>query len=418
MKEPLPATLRKSGTHRAALEGVRVIDLTQWEAGTACTETLAWLGADVVKVERPEGGEQGRQSVSDPPGVDSYYFLLLNANKRSVTLNLKHPKGKEMLREMLKSADVFIENFAAGTVERLGFDYETVRSINPRIICARIRGFAADSRFSDFKSFDAIAQSTGGSVGMTGEPDSYPMIPGTSIGDTGSGLHGAIGILAALYQRQFTGEGQLVEVAMQEVVMNFLRGTGWVRHFVFGHAAERQGNKGGMGQNAPANIYPCKPGGANDYCMVYTSRGGGDQHWKRLLEVIGREDAKDDPRFSNPDRRLENQVLVDAMISAWTRSRTKFEAMEILGEAGVPAGAIYDTADLAADPDLKRRMFATVNHPQRGTFAMPGWPVKMSGSKVPIVPAPLLGQHTKEVYRELLGLSPEDLQRLSSEGVI
>ena len=151
---------------------------------------------------------------------------------------------------------------------------------------------------------------------------------------------------------------------------------------------------------------------------VYTSRGGGDQHWKRLLEVIGREDAKDDPRFLNPDRRLENQVLVDAMISAWTRSRTKFEAMEILGEAGVPAGAIYDTADLAADPDLKRRMFATVNHPQRGTFAMPGWPVKMSGSNVPVVPAPLLGQHTKEVYRELLGLSPEDLQRLSSEGVI
>ncbi len=412
------STDRGNSASQAALSGVRVLDLSQFEAGTSCTETLAWLGADVIKVERPDGGEQGRGATTDEPGMDSYYFLLLNANKRSVTLNLRHHEGKAMFRRMLERADVMIENFAPGTIERLGFGCETVRSINPKIIYAQIKGFAPDSRYGEFKSFDAIAQATGGSVSMTGSPDGEPMIPGATVGDTGSGLHCAIGILAALYQRQSTGRGQRIEVAMREVVINFCRGTGWVRHSITGRAAERQGNKGGLALNAPADIYPCKPGGPDDYCMIYTSRGGGDQQWQRLLDVIGREDAKDDPRFSSPEIRLQNLEPMDAMISEWTRTRTKLEVMETLGDAGVPAGAIFNTADLAEDPDLRRRLFVTVDHPQRGRFTMPGWPVRMSESVVPVVAAPLLGQHNEDVYSELLGLSPADLRKLRDEGVI
>jgi len=401
----------------AALGGIRVIDLTQFEAGPSCTETLAWLGADVIKIEPPGRGDQARSASTDQPGLDSHYFLLLNANKRSVTLNLRHPEGAAILRQLLRDADVFVENLGPGSVERLGFDYESVRAINPRIIYAQIKGFAPDGPYGAFLSFDYIGQAVGGALSVTGEQDGPPLKPGPTIADTGTGLHCAIGILAALYQRRQTGVGQLVEVAMQEAVINYCR-VSYAAQARTGRAAERSGNRGQLGMTAPADIFPCHPGGSNDYVFVYTSRANNEQ-WLALLDVIGRAELKDDSRFATPARRARHAEAVGNVISAWTLQRTKREAMEALGSAGVPAGAVFDTLELSNDPHLRRRgMFVTVHHSERGDFTMPGWPVRMSCSHVDETPAPLLGEHNREVYGRLLGLGEPDLTELAARGVI
>jgi formyl-CoA transferase len=401
----------------AALSGVRVIDLTQFEAGPSCTETLAWLGADVIKVEPPGRGEQGRAASTDRPGLDSHYFLLLNANKRSVTLDLRHPEGAALMRRLLRDADVFVENLGPGSVERLGLGYDQVRRLNPRLVYAQVKGFPADGPYGQFLSFDPIGQAVGGAVSLTGEPDGRPTKPGPTIGDTGTGLHCAIGILAALHQRERTGAGQRVEVSMQEAVINYCR-IAYTRQALTGRAAERFGNRSQLGVSAPSEVYPCHPGGPNDYVFVYTSRASNEQ-WHRLLEVVGRPHLRDDPRFETPEDRARHADVVDALISAWTRRRPKGEAMRELGEAGVPAGAVFDTLELSEDPHLRDRgMFVTVQHPERGDFTMPGWPVRMSCSLVPVAPAPLLGQHNREVYGDLLGLAEPELARLRDEGVI
>jgi formyl-CoA transferase len=400
-----------------ALDGVRVVDLTQFEAGPSCTETLAWLGADVIKVEPPGRGEQGRSASTENPELDSHYFLLLNANKRSVTLNLRHPEGKAMLRRLAGSADVFIENLRPGGIERLGFGYDVVREINPRIVYAQVKGYAPDGPFGEFPSFDPIGQAVGGAVSLTGRPDGPPLKPGPTIGDTGTGLHCAIGILAALFQRQRTGVGQRIEVTMQEAVINYCR-ISYSRQAITGRPAERFGNQSQIGMSAPSGIYPCQPGGANDYVFIYTNRANNAQ-WHRLLDVIGRPELRDDPRFAGPIQRAEHRDVIDGLLSGWTRSRTKRQAMAELGAAGVPAGAVFDTLELSEDPDLRRRgMFVTVDHPRRGPITMPGWPVRMSRSHVPVVAAPLLGEHNRAVYGELLGLDESDLARLQREGVI
>jgi len=400
-----------------ALAGIRVVDLTQFEAGTSCTETLAWLGADVIKVEPPGRGEQGRAASTDVPGLDSYYFLLLNANKRSVTLNLKHPEGRRLLGRLIEQADVFVENFAPGIIERLGFGYDDVRAINPRIVYAQVKGFAPDGPFGGYPAFDMIAQAAGGAMSLTGRPEDAPLKPGPTIGDTGSGLHLAIGILAALVQRQRTGAGQRVEVAMQEAVINYCR-ISFARQMLTGRPSERWGNQSQLGMTAPSGIYPCRPGGSNDYVFIYTTRAGNHQ-WERLLDVIGRADLKTDPRFANPVQRAAHAEVIDEAISAWTRQYTKREAMDRLGAAGVPAGATFDTLELTQDEHLNRReAIVTVEHPARGTLRMPGWPVKMERSYVRVEPAPLLGQHNRDVYRELLELTDAELARLHEQGVI
>ena len=400
-----------------ALAGVRVIDLTQFEAGPSCTETLAWLGADVIKIEPPGRGDQARSASTDQPGLDSHYFLLLNANKRSVTLNLRLPDGASILRHLLRDADVFVENLGPGSVERLGFDYESVRAINPRVIYAQIKGFAPDGPYGNFLSFDHIGQAVGGAVSVTGTQDGPPLKPGPTIADTGTGLHCAIGILAALYQRRQTGVGQRVEVAMQEAVINYCR-VSYAAQARTGHAAGRSGNRGQLGMTAPADIFPCHPGGSNDYVFVYTSRAS-NEHWLALLNVIGRHELKEDPRFGTPEKRAQHAEAVGGVISAWTLQRTKREAMEALGSAGVPAGAVFDTLELSNDPHLRRNgMFVTVNHAERGDFTMPGWPVRMSCSHVDAAPAPLLGQHNRDVYGTLLGLGEPELADLTARGVI
>jgi formyl-CoA transferase len=402
----------------AALDGVTVLDLTQFEAGTVCTETLAWLGANVIKVERPITGEQGRAAAADWPEADSYHFILLNANKKSVTANIKHPEGQALVRRLLERADVFVENFRPGTIERLGFGYEDVRSINPRLIYAQIKGFGSDGPYASFPAFDPVGQATGGAASITGEADGPPMRTGPNLADSGTGFHAAIAILAALYQREMTGIGQRIEVAMQDVVINYCRPT-YGRQLTDGQPAERGGNEMPMAPVSPCGAYPCRPGGSNDYVFIYTSRWPGSQQWERLLEIIGRPDALEDPRFSTPESRYKHREEVDAMISEWTRTKTKLEAMEELGHADVPAGAVLSTVELASDPYLRDRgMFVTLDHPVRGPITMPGFPLKMSASSVTILPAPLLGQHNEEIYRGMLGMSPDELERLRESGVI
>ena len=399
-----------------ALEGIKVIDLTQFEAGTSCTEALAWLGADVIKVEEPKNGDPGRRSRTDVPGVDSFYFIVLNLNKRSVTLNLRSEEGKSMFLEMVRQGDIVAENMAPGAMERLGLSYDVLKEVNPGIIMARIKGFGTTGPYADFKAFDMIAQAMGGAMTMTGFPGSPPLKPGPTIGDTGTGLHAAIGILGALWQRQQTGLGQVVEVSMQDCVVNFcrprLRG-----YYETGLPLDRPGNHV-VGGGVPADIYKCMPGGPDDYCFIYTQPVR-PQMWDALLQVIGREDLIGDPNYSDPQWRNEHEDEVNPMIEAWTTQRTKFEVMELLGAAGVPAGATMNAVDLHQDEHLRQRgMITEVEHQKRGTLNLPGSPIKLSESPVEVTTSPLLGEHNAEIYEEFFGYGEEELARLKQEQVI
>ena len=366
--------------HPRALTGVKILDLTQWEAGSACAQSLAFLGADVFKVERPKLGDPARIASADSPDADSLYFLVLNSNKRSITIDLQNSKGKEVLTRLIRECDVFLENFAPGTTDKLGLSYEAVSKINPRIIYGTVRGFSEESPYRDFRCFDAIAQSAGGAVAFTGEPDGPPIKPGPTFADTGSGLHLAIGVLGALYQREFTGKGQSIRVAMQEAVMNFSRIT-FARHQLTGKPVTRVGNGSPSSTAAPSGLYPCKGGGPNDYCFIYTARDEltGNRQWRALLKTIGRSDLLDDIRFVNPEARFERKEEVDEIIRPWMLRQDKRTAMEMLNGAGVPAGAVFDTGDLMNDPSFRATgMLTEIIHPTRGPVVLPGWPVKMS----------------------------------------
>lgn len=401
----------------SALTGVKVLDLTQFEAGPSCTETLAWLGAEVIKVEDPKRGDQSRAGMNDLPGVDSYYFILLNANKKSITCNLKNNAGRDLFRLMLKDADVLVENLGPGTIERLGFGYEEVRAINPRLIYCQIKGFAPDGPYAKYLAFDMIAQAVGGICATTGEVGQRPVRSGAAVGDTGAGLHAAIGIIAALFQRQFTGRGQRIETCMQETSINFCR-INYAAQASLGKPPSRIGNASVLGASAPSEIYKCKGNGDADYCYIYTSRVS-NLHWDRLLTVIGREDLIDDPRYDTAQKRWDARPAVNEMIESWTQQRDKVAVMEALGNAGVPAGAIFDTLELQNDPHLRKRgIFDTINHPERGEFVMPTFPVKMSDSQVRLESSPLLGEHTSDIYREWLGLNKEELAKLKREGAV
>jgi formyl-CoA transferase len=396
-----------------ALSGLKVLDLTQFEAGTSCTEMLAWLGADVVKVEPPARGEQGRWLLSDKRGVDSYYFMLLNANKRAVTLNLKHERGRAIFLEMVKKVDVLAENYSLGTMESFGLGYERLRELNPRLIYLTIKGFGTFGPYSAYKSFDMIAQAAGGAMSITGFEGGPPLKPGPTIGDTGTGIHAAAGVLAAYIQRERTGRGQKVEVAMQDAVVNFVRIAMMATH-VTQRPAPRVGNRAiGTG---PADIFRCAPGGDNDYCYILCTT---PEMWESLCGAMGQPELVHDERFKDRRSRARNVEALNAIVSAWTEKHTKHEVMKTLGEAGVPCGAVLDTAELLSDAHLREReMVVTLNHPVRGEFAMLGCPVKLDDSPVEIRSAPLLGEHNAEVYREYLGLDAAQIEALRAEGVI
>ncbi|MFZ0888863.1 MAG: CoA transferase [Candidatus Binataceae bacterium] len=395
-----------------ALSGVKILDLTQFEAGTSCTELLAWLGADVIKLEAPGAGDQGRWLLSEKPGVDSYYFMLLNANKRSITLNLRTERGRQIFLELIRKMDILAENFSLGTLESFDLGYERLREVNPRLIYLTIKGFGTYGPYSKYKSFDMIAQAAGGAMSITGFPGSPPLKPGPTIGDTGTGVHAAAGVLAAYIQRERTGKGQKVEVAMQDAVLNFVR-VPMMATYITHKPVARLGNRIAA---TPGDIYKCSPGGDNDYVYVLCTT---PEMWKSLCAAIGRPELVDDERFKHPRARRHNAEALTAIINEWTGRYTKHEVMKTLGEAGVPCSAVLDTLELLNDPHLREReMIVTVNHPVRGEFAMPGCPVKLEDSRVEVSSAPLLGQHNREIYGEYLGLEKRELEELGRQGVI
>jgi formyl-CoA transferase len=395
----------------SALTGIRVVDLTNNQAGPSCAQMLAWLGADVIKVEEPGKGDIARTSLGDRPDCDSLFFLTFNANKRSVTLNLKSPDGKEVFRKLIKTADVLLENFGPGVLTRLGFGYEHLKVLNPRLVYASIKGFGTYGPYSHYKSYEPIAQAMGGAMSVTGFPNNPPTVTLACIGDSGPGMHCTIGILAALMQRNITGEGQQVEVSMQEAVLNLVR-VSLRDHQRLGKAVERNGNQ--LGGIVPARTYRCHPGGPNDYVFLLAQQ----QMWYPLLRAIGREDLIGDPRYDTASARVQHREEVDSLIEAWTTQRPKHEVMQILADAGVPCGACQDTGELLNDPHLRARdMIVEVEHPVRGPYVTAGNPVKLSASHIEISTAPLLGQHNLEILTEL-GYREAEIAALQEEGAI
>ena len=399
-----------------ALNGIKILDLTQFEAGPSCTEALAWLGADVVKLEEPKRGEPGRWASTDTPGVDAHYFIFYNLNKRAVTCNLKSDEGKALLEKMIANVDVVIENMAPGTFARLGFDYERLSEINPRVIFAQVKGFAPESPHANYLAFDMIAQAAGGTMAVNGEPNGPPVRPGPTIGDTGTGMLCALGIVSALFQRVTTGRGQHIQIAMRDAMLNYCR-TPMSRQEQY--AEERLPRTGSsiLG-SSPGGLYACKPGGDDDYCYIFASRGN-EEHWRRLVNAIGREDLLEDERLQSSVSRAEHREIVDAAITAYTMQHTKQEVMETIAGASVPCGAVYSTYELLRDKDLHERgMMQVIDHPKRGKVTVAGWPLRMSDSKVPIKPAPLHGGDNEAVYNEWLGLTPNEVQDLKERNVI
>ena len=398
------------------LQGVKVVDFTQFEAGPSCTETLAWLGADVVKIENPKMGDPGRRLRPGQPDDDPYYFHQFNANKKSVTLNLKSTRGLATVKDMIRAADVVVENFAPGVIERLGLGYEDVKEVNPGIIYAQVKGFGEGSPFEKNLAFDMIAQACGGSFSVTGDKDGPPTRPGMSIGDTGTGMLMAITILGALYKRRETGEGHQLQVAMQDAVLHYMR-VSLATTGRTGKAAERGGSKVPGISNAPMGLYPCAPGGSNDYVYIMTSRAN-PEHWDRLLKLIGREDLVGDKRYATPADRQEYEDEVDELISVWTRTQTKMEAMRMIGEAGIPAGAVLDTVELNDnDPSFEERgVMQTMSHPIHRPFKMPAWPVRVDGKASRLKSSPVLGEHTGKIMSDWLDLNEAAVAALKEEG--
>lgn len=395
-----------------ALKGIRVIDMTHNQAGPACAQILGFLGADVIKLEEPKGGDVARTNMRDKADSDSLFFLILNANKRSVTLNLKTEDGKALFRRLIAESDVLLENFGPGALDRLGLGYDTLSKLNPRLVYATIKGFGTYGPYSGYKSFEPIAQAMGGAMAVTGFPENPPTYVFPAIGDSGTGMHMAIGILAALQQRHASGKGQHVEVSMQDAVVNLIR-VSLRDHQRLGHPPPRVGNQ--LGRTVPGTTYPCAPGGPNDYVYIFAQ----PQMWKPLLGAMGQPELADDPRFKSPESRWENRDALNGIVEMWTRQRTKHEVMDILGAAGVPSGACQDTGEVLADPHLRARdMIVDVDYPTRGTYQTVGCPIKLSDSPAEITRPPMLGEHTDDVLGSLCGVGADELRRLHETGVV
>ncbi|MBN8925641.1 MAG: CoA transferase [Rhodospirillales bacterium] len=404
-------------TELGLLSGVRIVDLTQFEAGPACTEALAWLGAEVVKIENPKLGDPGRRLRAGQPDDDPYYFQVFNANKKSVTVNLKSPQGLALVKDMLRKADVVVENFAPGAIERLGLGWDVVQALNPGIIYAQVKGFGEGSPYEKNLAFDMIAQACGGTFSVTGDPDGPPTRPGFSLGDTGTGMLLAITILGALYDRQRSGKGRRLQVAMQDAMLHYMRINFATQAFT-GKPAQRGGSKVVGINNAPMGLYPCAPGGPNDWVYIMTSRAN-PEHWGRLLTLVGREDLVGDARYATPADRLAREAEVDEIIATWTRRHTKQEAMRAIGAVGVPAGAVFDTLELHDEPSFEQRgIMQVMQHPQYRPFKMPAWPVWVDGKAARVGASPMLGEHTDGVLVQWIGLSEADVADLRAAGAI
>lgn len=409
------------------LSGYRVLDMTQFEAGTVCTEALAWLGADVIKVERPVKGELGRYSQAEP-GVDTYGFLVMNMNKKSVTCNAKDPAGLQLMKDLVAKCDVIVENMGPGSMDKLGLTYEACKEINPGIIYASLKGFAQNGPYKDYPAFDPIATHTGVMVSATGLPD-QPIKCGISVADSGTGTMLAMSIITALLHRERYGVGQRVDIAMQDFMIGLSRSQ-WEPYY--NNAAKNDGvptpnrrvaNGMPLEDVAPSDTYPCKPFGKNDYVHIYCSRHPGSKQWDNLCDVIGRPDLKQDvcPEMATPRSRFANREICDGAIKDWLKNYDKFTAMDILCKADIPAGALLSVDDITKDPQYyaeDRKMMVEVEHPQRGKIKLPGFAPHFSAFSVDYESSPALGGANKEVYGDLLGRSDEELEALKNGRII
>jgi formyl-CoA transferase len=410
-----------------ALDGIRILDMTHVQSGPTCTQILAWFGADVIKVELPGRGDITRGQLRDKPNVDSLYFTMLNCNKRSITLNTKTKKGKEIFRELIRCCDVLVENFAPGALDRQGFTWETIQGLNPRIIYASVKGFGPGP-FEECKVYENVAQCTGGAASTTGFDDGPPLVTGAQIGDSGTGIHLVAGILAALFQREKTGQGQRVTCAMQDTVLNLCRvklrdqqrlAAGPLQEYpqfpngVFGDAVPRAGNASGGGQ--PGWAVRTKGGGPNDYIYVIIQPVG----WEPLMKLCGRPELITDPEWATPEARLPKLDKCFALIEQWTMTLDKFEVMRALNEHDVPCGPILDMREIAEERSLRATgTIVEVNHPKRGKFLTVGNPIKLSDSPTEVKRSPLLGEHTGEILRSLLDLDDDEIEDAQKEGAI
>jgi formyl-CoA transferase len=406
-----------------ALSDVRILDMTHVQAGPAASQLLAWLGAEVIKFESPQG-DATRSQLRDIEGADSLYFTMLNCNKRSIVVNMKTNEGKEIFVELLKKCDIIMENFGPGVLDRLGFSWEKIHSINPRIIMASVKGFGSSGPYKDFKAYENVAQAMGGSMSTTGFTDGPPLVTGAQIGDSGSGVHLCVGILAALHHREKTGQGQFVEVAMMDSVMNLcrvkFRDQQRLKRQVLEEysvpteglkAVPRAGNDSGGGQLG--NAIKCKPGGISDYTYIVVQ----EAVWDAIAKRIGGEKLATDPRFATIKERRKNQHEMWRIIEDFASHYNKNEFMAIMNELDVPCGLVLSTEDLANDPHVKlREMYVELDHPKRGKWYNVGMPIKLSNSHVDIKRSPLLGEHTEEILKEVLDYSDAKIAELKARG--
>jgi formyl-CoA transferase len=414
---------------KKALNGVRILDFTHVQSGPTCTQLLAWFGADVIKVEKAGSGDVTREQLRDIPGVDSLYFTMLNHNKRSVTLDTKSEQGKKVLEKLVKHCDVLVENFAPGALDRMGFTWERIQELNPSMIVASVKGFGPGP-YEDCKVYENVAQCAGGSASTTGFDDGPPLVTGAQIGDSGTGLHLALGIVTALYQRKSTGKGQKVLAAMQDGVLNLCRvklrdqqrleHTQVMKeypqypHGKFGSAVPRAANASGGGQ--PGTIVKCKGWETDPNAYLYFIAQA--PVWKDICKVIGKEQWITDPNYATAEARLPRLKEIFATVEEWTVTKTKFEAMDLLNAHDIPCGPILSMEELAHEPSLRKTgTVVEVDHPKRGKYLTVGNPIKLSASPTEVTRSPLLGEHTDEVLGEL-GFKAEEIGALRQAKVI
>jgi formyl-CoA transferase len=412
-----------------ALDGVRILDFTHVQSGPTCTQLLAWFGADVIKVERPGEGDITRGQLRDIPDVDSLYFTMLNHNKRSITLDAKNAKGKQVLEALVKHCDVLVENFAPGVLDRMGFTWERIQQINPRMIVASVKGFGPGP-YEDCKVYENVAQCAGGSASTTGFDDGPPLVTGAQIGDSGTGLHLALGIVTALYHRTHSGKGQRVLCAMQDGVLNLCRVklrdqqrlerngkmTEYPQypHGKFGEAVPRAGNASGGGQ--PGWILKCKGWETDPNAYIYFITQA--PVWEAICKVIGKEEWITHPDYAKPAARLPRLKEIFDTIERWTMTKNKFEAMEILNKYDIPCGPILSMKELASEPSLRATgTVVEVDHPKRGKYLTVGNPIKLSASPSEVKRSPLLGEHTEEVLAEL-GFGKDQIAAMRTEKAV